>query len=127
MSETIVIVGLGEVGKLLFEIIETRHEVFGVDIDLAAPLKPCDVMHICCPFRDQKFVDQVVEYIARYLPSLTIINSTVAPGRSRRIAVESGSPVVNSPVRGKHARMREEMLHLYEVYGRSIRNREHSP
>jgi UDP-N-acetyl-D-mannosaminuronate dehydrogenase len=117
VNQTVVIVGLGEVGKPLFEIIKTRHEVFGVDIDLAAPLNRCDVMHVCFPFRDQKFIGQVVEYIGRYQPSLTIINSTVAPGTSRRIAIESGAPVVNSPVRGKHARMREEMLHYTKFIG----------
>ena len=117
MNQIVVIVGLGEVGKPLFEIIKTRHEVFGVDIDLAAPLNRCDVMHVCFPFRDQEFIGQVVEYIGRYQPSLTVINSTVAPGTSRRIAIESGAPVVNSPVRGKHARMREEMLHYTKFIG----------
>ena len=117
MSQTVLIVGLGEVGKPLFEIVKTQHEVFGVDIDLTAPLNRCDVMHICFPFREQKFADQVVEYIGQYQPTLTIINSTVAPGTSRRIARESGMAVVNSPVRGKHARMREEMLHYTKFIG----------
>jgi len=117
VRQTVVIVGLGEVGKPLFEIIKTQHEVFGVDIDLAAPLKRCDVMHVCFPFRDGKFADQVVEYIGRYQPALTIINSTVAPGTSRRIAGASGAAIVNSPVRGKHARMQEEMLHYTKFIG----------
>jgi UDP-N-acetyl-D-mannosaminuronate dehydrogenase len=117
VSQTVIIVGLGEVGKPLFQIIKTQHEVFGVDVDLAAPLNRCDVMHICFPFRDEKFVGQVVEYIGRYQPALTIINSTVAPGTSRRIAVESGVAVVSSPVRGKHAHMREEMLHYTKFIG----------
>jgi UDP-N-acetyl-D-mannosaminuronate dehydrogenase len=117
VNQTVIIVGLGEVGKPLFEIIKTQHKVFGVDIDLAAPLNRCDVMHICFPFRDQQFVGQVVEYIGRYQPALTIINSTVAPGTTRRIAVGSGAPVVNSPVRGKHARMQEELLHYMKFIG----------
>jgi UDP-N-acetyl-D-mannosaminuronate dehydrogenase len=117
VSQTVIIVGLGEVGKPLFEIMKTKHEAFGVDIDSAAPLDRCDVMHICFPFRDQKFVAQVVEYIERYQPALTIINSTVAPGTSRRVAGESGGPVVSSPIRGKHARMREEMLHYTKFIG----------
>ena len=86
MSQTVLIVGLGEVGKPLFEIVKTQHEVFGVDIDLPAPVNRCDIMHICFPFRDQKFVAEVVKYVGRYKPALTIVNSTVAPGTSRRIA-----------------------------------------
>jgi UDP-N-acetyl-D-mannosaminuronate dehydrogenase len=117
VRQTVVIVGLGEMGKPLFEIVKTQHEVFGVDIDLAAPLTRCDVMHVCFPFRDRKFVSQVVEYIGRYHPALTIINSTVAPGITRDSAGESGVPVVNSPVRGKHVRMREEMLHYTKFIG----------
>ena len=101
----------------MFEIVKKHHDVFGVDIDLTAPLKRCDIMHICFPFRDQTFVSEVVEYIGRYQPALTIVNSTVAPGTSRRIAEESGMAVVNSPVRGKHARMREEMLHYTKFIG----------
>src|SRR5437764_14263102 len=97
VSQTVIVVGLGEVGKPLFEIISIRHQAFWIVIDLAAPLNRCDVMHVCFPFRDEKFVGQVVEYIGRYQPALTIINSTVAPGTTRRIAVESGAPVVNSP------------------------------
>jgi len=116
-SQTVVIVGLGEVGKPLSEIIKKRHRVFEVDIDLAAPVKRCDVMHICFPFRDKEFVGQVSEYIGRYQPDLTIINSTVAPGTTRRIAGESGTSVVNSPIRGKHARMREELLHYTKFIG----------
>ena len=116
-KQTVVVVGLGEVGRPLSEIVKTRHQVFGVDIDLAAPLQQCDVMHICFPFRDKKFVAQVVEYIKQYQPALTIINSTVAPGTTRRIATDSGKPVVNSPVRGKHARMQQEMLHYTKFVG----------
>src|SRR5690349_6254227 len=116
-SQNVVVVGVGEVGKPLSEIIPLRHEVFGVDIALTAPVNRCDVMHICFPFRDKEFIGQVSEYIRRYQPNLTIINSTVAPGTTRRIATDSNKPVVNSPVRGKHVRMREEMLHYTKFIG----------
>jgi UDP-N-acetyl-D-mannosaminuronate dehydrogenase len=117
MDQTVVIVGIGEVGKPLLEIMKGRYLTFSVDIDQPASVSQCDVMHICFPFRDGKFVEQVVEYIHQYRPALTIINSTVAPGTTRRIAVESGAAVVNSPVRGKHIRMQEEMLHYTKFVG----------
>jgi UDP-N-acetyl-D-mannosaminuronate dehydrogenase len=116
-SQRVVIIGLGEVGKPLFEIVEKRHEVFGVDIDLAAPVDRCDVMHVCFPYRGSEFVGQVSAYIGKYQPDLTIVNSTVAPGTTRRIAASSGKAVINSPVRGKHARMQEEMLHYTKFVG----------
>src|SRR5437016_11772356 len=117
MHPTVVIIGLGEVGKPLLEIMKGKYQTFGVDIDQPAPVSQCDVMHICFPFQGDKFVRQVVEYIHQYRPALTVINSTVAPGTTRRIAVESGTAVVNSPVRGKHARMQHEMLRYTKFVG----------
>jgi len=74
-------------------------------------------MHVCFPFQKETFVEQVLGYIDQYRPTLTVINSTVASGTTRRIAVESGAAVVNSPVRGKHARMQEELLHYIKFIG----------
>jgi UDP-N-acetyl-D-mannosaminuronate dehydrogenase len=117
MRSTVVIVGLGEVGKPLLEILKSRYQTFGVDINQPASVSRCDVMHVCFPFRGEEFVGQVVEYIDQYKPALTVINSTVAPGTTRKIALESGAAVVNSPVRGKHTRMQEEMLHYVKFVG----------
>ena len=117
MHPTVVVVGLGEVGRPLLEILKNRYQTFGVDINQPASVSRCDVMHVCFPFRGQEFIGQVVEYINQYRPALTVINSTVAPGTTRRIAVESGAAVVNSPVRGKHAQMQKEMLHYVKFVG----------
>jgi UDP-N-acetyl-D-mannosaminuronate dehydrogenase len=117
MHPAVVIVGLGEIGKPLLDIMRSRYQTFGVDINQPASISRCDVMHICFPFEGDKFVGQVVEYIHRYRPALTIVNSTVAPGSTRRIAAESGAPVVHSPIRGKHARMQEELLHYTKFVG----------
>src|SRR5438046_9244885 len=96
---------------------KSRHQTFGVEITQPASISQCDVMHICFPFQSGKFVGQVVEYIHQYRSALTLINSTVAPGTTRSIAVESGTAVVHSPVRGKHVRMQEEMLHYTKFIG----------
>jgi UDP-N-acetyl-D-mannosaminuronate dehydrogenase len=117
VNQTVVIVGLGEVGKPLLEITKSRYHTFGVDINQPAPVSQCDVMHICFPFQNGNFVGHVVEYIHQYQPGLTVINSTVAPGTTRRVAVESETAVVNSPVRGKHVRMQDEMLRYTKFIG----------
>src|SRR5437773_9945908 len=117
MHPTVVIVGLGEVGKPLLEIMKGKYQTFVVDIDQPASISRCNVMHVCFPFQTDKFVRQVVEYIDQYRPALTVINSTVAPGTTRSIAVESGTALVHSPVRGKHVRMQEEMLHYTKFIG----------
>src|SRR5437016_2194303 len=117
MHPTVVIVGLGEVGKPLLEILKSRYQTFGVDINQPASISQCDVIHVCFPLQSGASVRQVVEYIEQYRPALTVINSTVAPGTTRNIAVKSGTAVVHSPVRGKHVRMQEEMLHYTKFVG----------
>src|SRR6266478_760281 len=117
MHPTVVIIGLGEVGKPLLEIMKGKYQTVGVDINQPASISRCDVMHVCFPFQSEKFCRQTVEYIDQYGPALTVINSTVAPGTTRSIAVESRTAVVYSPVRGKHARMQEEMLHYTKFVG----------
>src|SRR5437870_11005581 len=117
MHPTVVLIGLGEVGKPLLEIMKGKYQAVGVDINQPASISRCDVMHVCFPFQSEKFCRQVVEYIDQYRPTLTVINSTVAPGTTRSIAVESGTAVVHSPVRGKHDRMQAEMLHYAKFVG----------
>lgn len=122
MSERsqVVVVGLGEVGKPLFELVSRRYDAVGVDI--APPtrrLDRVDVMHVCYPFEIADFVGETVRYIERLRPAVTIINSTVAVGTTRAVAERSGAAVVHSPVRGKHARMLEELLHYTKFVGSS--------
>jgi UDP-N-acetyl-D-mannosaminuronate dehydrogenase len=115
---TVLVVGLGEVGKPLMAILSQRYQVVGIDIkDPSEQIERADVMHICYPFEIYDFVGETVRYIGRYKPALTIINSTVGVGITRKIAVGTGADVVHSPVRGKHARMRDEMLSYTKFIG----------
>jgi hypothetical protein len=52
VNQTVVIVGLGEVGKPLLEIMKGTYQAFGVDINQPASVSQSDVMHICFPFQD---------------------------------------------------------------------------
>lgn len=112
------VVGLGEVGGPLLEIIKTSQEAYGVDIKPVGPIPHCDIMHICFPYVEaDRFITESVRYIAKYNPLVTIINSTVGPGTTRAIAEQSKSDVVYSPVRGKHVKMRQDMLHYVKFVG----------
>jgi UDP-N-acetyl-D-mannosaminuronate dehydrogenase len=89
-----------------------------VDISPAAEKTDgVEVMHICYPFQIKDFIGETARYIEFFKPALTIINSTVAPGTTRAIAQRTGTDVVNSPVRGKHVRMAEELLHYTKFVG----------
>jgi len=117
MNEKVLVIGVGEIGKPLLELIREKYEAYGLHIKPGEPIPECEIMHICFPYDGENFVQQSLRYIARYRPSLVIINSTVAPGTTRRIATEARTPAVNSPVRGKHARMKQEMLHYTKFVG----------
>ena len=114
----VVVVGLGEVGKPVFELISRHHHTVGVDI--SPPLEEIEeveVLHVCYPFQIKDFVGETVRYIKLFEPKLTIINSTVGVGTTRAIARRSGAAVAHSPVRGKHVRMREELRSYAKFVG----------
>jgi UDP-N-acetyl-D-mannosaminuronate dehydrogenase len=113
----VVVVGLGEIGKPLFQLISEHHEVVGVDISPVGQLDQVDVMHICYPFQIKNFIGETARYIEHFRPALTIINSTVSVGTTRAIAERTGTAVVNSPVRGKHAHMLEELRFYTKFIG----------
>src|SRR6185312_3135271 len=117
-NKTVLVVGLGEVGKPILSILSQRYEAVGIDIKGAVDqIEHADVMHICYPFEIYDFVGETVRYIGRYKPALTIINSTVGIGTTRKIAAGASADVVHSPVRGKHAHMQEEMLSYTKFIG----------
>jgi UDP-glucose 6-dehydrogenase len=105
------IVGLGEVGSALAEVLKLAgpvllHDVKPVDISEAV-----GVMHICFPYYNaEQFQNAAHSYIRRFNPALVIINSTVVPGTTRDITHSTGIPIAYSPVRGKHVRMAEDLL-----------------
>jgi UDP-N-acetyl-D-mannosaminuronate dehydrogenase len=109
-KKNVVVAGLGEVGKPLLELVSKYHDAVGVDISPAVQqVKQVDVLHICYPFQIKDFIGETARYIELFGPALTVVNSTVAIGTTRAIAERTSAAVVNSPVRGKHARMLKEL------------------
>jgi UDP-N-acetyl-D-mannosaminuronate dehydrogenase len=117
-----VVVGLGEVGKPLFELISRCHEVVGLDIwPPAKAVEGVDVLHVCFPFQIDDFVGETARYIGLFEPRLTIVNSTVAVGTTRAIGERTGTAVAYSPVRGKHTRMLEDLFRYTKFVGATDR------
>jgi len=105
------VVGLGEVGSALSQVLKQTGRVLEHDIERREFDEPIGVMHLCFPFtRQDDFVAIALSYIERFKPELTIINSTVVPGTSRSIAQQASVPIAYSPVRGKHVRMAQDLL-----------------
>ena len=84
--DKVAVVGLGEIGKPLFELVSRHHDAVGIDISPVERIEQVDFLHICYPFQIKDFIGETARYIALYRPSVTIINSTVAIGTTRTIA-----------------------------------------
>lgn len=113
MSEhsLVAVVGLGEVGRPLLNILSKSFDCVGIDVDPVDLGCSCSVLHVCYPFEIGDFVGTTVGYVKKYQPALTVIHSTVAPGTTRRVQNALPScPLAYSPVRGKHARMEGELM-----------------
>ena len=115
VTENVLVVGLGEIGRTLFEIIAESKIffVYGLDIDKTKMLEigqnqneissKIDVMHVCIPCKNQqKFLEVTSLYAKQFNPKLIIINSTVLPGTTRKLYEKYNCLVAHSPVRGVH-------------------------
>jgi UDP-N-acetyl-D-mannosaminuronate dehydrogenase len=114
-KEKVLVVGLGEIGHALFDLLkeEDRFIVYGLDLDETKMRATCqnrsklpnevDTMHVCllCKIQE-KFVDTVASYAKQFKPKLLIINSTVPPGTTKKIYEQCNCLVAHSPVRGVH-------------------------
>lgn len=89
------IVGAGEVGLALAEVLDDYDPVVLDKHSDEASEDTFDVMHVCFPFSEE-FIAAVRAYQERYRPDVTVIHSTVPVGTSRKLNA------VHSPIRGIH-------------------------
>lgn len=108
-TAAVLVVGLGEIGQPLLEILHEAHDAAGRDIE-DRPMDGVRVLHLCFPYSSD-FVASATRYVSLYEPEVVVVNSTVIPGTSTEIEEKSGVPAVYSPVRGKHLQMRDELRH----------------
>lgn len=112
MGEKAILIGLGEVGRVMAQLLGRVHPVVGVDVEQKVLPQPAGVLHICYPYHPiggKDFLQVTADYIQRTEPGLVIIHSTVVPGTTRKVAARTGVPVVYSPVRGKHLHMEKDL------------------
>ena len=112
----VLVLGLGWVGRALYEIIIEckRFKVYGYDVDASRTVhrlseipRPINVLHICYPYRGKDdFIESTVNYIRMFSPDIVIVNSTVVPGTIFEVYRRTGVDIVHVPVRGVHKRMK---------------------
>lgn len=89
------VIGMGEVGQGVFDVLRGQLSVFARDKDPVVITQNIDVLHIAFPY-SKDFTKLVKGYEKLYAPSLVIIYSTVPIGASESLGA------VHSPVEGKH-------------------------
>jgi hypothetical protein len=115
-DEKTLIVGIGEVGGALAQVLERVQPVLRHDLEPREFAEPIGVMHLCMRYVSRhQFESAAIHYIKRFSPRLTIVNSTVVPGTVRSIARRTGARLAYSPVRGKHAKMVHDLLHYTKI------------
>ncbi|MBN2323607.1 MAG: hypothetical protein JXQ30_07730 [Spirochaetes bacterium] len=117
MKGIVIVIGLGEIGKPIYDVIRKKYDAIGIDIEEKEVKEPCEIMHICYPYEIDDFIQTTINYIETYKPALTVINSTILPGTTRRIYNSTEKLIVHSPVRGKHRKMGQELMHYTKFIG----------
>jgi hypothetical protein len=110
MKNTHLVVGGGEVGKAIADVLDCDI----IDIDPARSRgelgEGYEFLHICVPY-SENFENIVVVYKAKINPRYIIIHSTVPVGLSRKLGA------IHSPVRGKHPNLTESVKTFTKYFG----------
>jgi len=120
--DRILIVGYGEVGKPIFEIVRGVYPKSDwLDVESRRIDMHPDIMHITYPEQSiGDFVSSSVQYIERFSPQLVLIESTVTPGTTIKIYERLTNKVLlcHSPIRGNKAEgMKKGLLQYTKFIG----------
>ena len=99
-----IIIGLGQVGQALKEVLESKYKLDTFDIkDLDIPTQErYRIAHICFPY-NVKFIAQVQKYFRQFRPSVILIHSTLQVGTTQKIIKKLNfKSIVHTPIRGQH-------------------------
>ena len=108
-----VVVGIGEIGKPIFQVLSKKFLTVGYDINPKLMNKkkflktkdiPVDFLHVCIPF-SKKFLNVIDSLIADFNPKCVVIHSTISPYTTEKIQKKHSIPILYSATRGVHKRM----------------------
>ena len=116
---TDIILGMGEVGETLFDLlVDRKFDCIGIDLDDSKCknyteneiIENPQYLHVCLPGELEKFTDIVIEWVNKIKNiQVAVIHSTVKPGTTKTIQEKSSIPILFSPVRGVHRRFLDDI------------------
>jgi len=118
MKKNILIIGLGEVGKAIYNLEKkAKNNIFISELNMAPSNNiNIDVAHVCIPY-DKRFINTILKYLNTYNPHLTIIHSTVKVGSSRLIYKKSKRLISHSPIMGVHPHLTKSVQTFKKIIG----------
>lgn len=117
-------VGLGEIGKPILQIISKNALTIGYDINpklmdnkkyLEYQKLPTRFLHICIPFA-KNFITNVISLNEKFQPECMVIHSTIRPGTTSILQQKLSIPVMYSATRGVHKRMIHDLKRYTKFY-----------
>lgn len=110
-KEKLVIVGMGEVGRSLYNVLKEHYEILTHDfLGNPVPDVPIDILHIAFPYSNV-FIGEIKKYQKAYNPKFTLVHSTVPIGTCRQVNA------VHSFVTGKHPNLEEGIKTFTKYFG----------
>ena len=116
---TDIILGMGEVGETLFDLlVERNFDCIGIDVDDSkcknysknSTIENPEYLHVCLPGELAEFENITSNWISKLEGlKVVLVHSTVKPGTTKNIQEKSKVPVLFSPVRGVHKRFLEDI------------------
>ncbi|MGI0010704.1 MAG: GDP-mannose dehydrogenase [Nitrosopumilaceae archaeon] len=124
MSKKDIVIGLGEIGKPIMELISKAVPIVGYDINQKLMDKnkfykyekvKTSFLHICIPFT-KNFIFNVISFTKKFQPEGIVIHSTISPYTTSKIQSLLPIPVIYSATRGVHKRMHRDLRRYKKFY-----------
>ncbi|MEM3065369.1 MAG: hypothetical protein QW177_08360 [Candidatus Nitrosotenuis sp.] len=124
MKSKDIVIGLGEIGKPILQLLSNAKPTVGYDIKkelmdekkfLEYDSLDTDFLHICIPF-SKKFVSNVLALVKQFNPKGIVIHSTIEPNTTKKLQQKLSIPVIYSATRGVHKRMLYDLKRYTKFY-----------
>jgi UDP-N-acetyl-D-mannosaminuronate dehydrogenase len=119
-----VVVGLGEIGMPILQLISKAIPTIGYDANEKLMDKKqfnkytsldTYFLHICIPFTE-KFIPNVLLLYRKFKPEGIVIHSTISPGITHILQSKLPIPIIYSATRGVHKRMLYDLKRYTKFY-----------
>lgn len=121
MKKTIGILGVGEVGKSLYEVYSDYSDEFDIILkdknDYNTDLSNVYILNVCIPY-SECFFNVVSSEILKNKPKYVIIHSTVPIGTTKKIKETTYfNNICHSPIRGNHPKLKKSIKTFIKYIG----------